>query len=73
MNSKAPLVSLTPEKIYMEAGLNYSITGEGDQNLGKYSNQLYLDSDTDITMENFMAYVNGTRFLSCVELLNSVT
>lgn len=49
------MVSLNAEKVYLTTGMNVSLFGEdGDGcrlNLGHYSSDFYLHSDTDITYE----------------------
>ncbi|KAL5261527.1 hypothetical protein ACHWQZ_G007292 [Mnemiopsis leidyi] len=54
-NSAAPVVSLNAEKVYLTTGMNVSLFGEdGDGcrlNLGHYSSDFYLHSDTDITYD----------------------
>ena len=48
-NRAAPVVSLNPEKVYLTTGVNVTLYGESRVNLGHYSTDFYLHSDTDIT------------------------
>ena len=52
-NSAAPLVALNPTKVYLTTGINVTLYGEDSDgcrfNLGHYSTDFYLHSDTDIT------------------------
>lgn len=60
-NSAAPVLTLYPHKVYLTTSVNTSLYGEDSDgcslNLGHYSTVLYLNSDTDITYQQFREMV----------------
>ncbi|XP_063686298.1 uncharacterized protein LOC134820041 [Bolinopsis microptera] len=54
-NSAAPVVSLNPEKVYISTAVNVTVYGEEEGsriNLGRYSTDFHLHSDTNISYES---------------------